>query len=566
MLANARNARWMLTLALLCLYVPFIATTAGLGTPARSVGDALLLIVGDVTATSARILYDQVPASATTLHARVYESTPRDKDAPKVYALEKTLDIPVPKAEGSNTRPHVVELRELQPGQRYVVQFDLDDEEDSASVMFHTARGEAALPGSDRRADRVLVVSCDRFVDDHDDVLFEKLARDIEVHDDATGSSSVHFGMAHLGDQIYADAGGPSIQVVPLPLAEMEVAEMRQARYDAILMQFRGIYRETFGRKAAQRVLRVGAHWMIPDDHEILNNFNYERVQQAFQDTEASEAERERRMALSLHYRAGLQAYYEFQYQLQRDFPWDVVDFLEDSLGEIIRTYPVYFSVEVSQLKLFFLDVRFERSFFDESRGSDLSKLTSAAQRDILEEKLQKWNKEAQSATVVLASMPLFFQSAVSAAIAYIVEHETYPGMAEQRSGLEDLFQLFQGYNQQHIGAKATSTPLVQLVVGGDVHMMAHSRVCGMEDTSAVCLDQLITSGVTNGSTAIQDAKLIPFYFLITQLTPVFEIVFSWARHVPLLSSFLPRSSPWYIEYDRVFLGRNYGYVASLDD
>jgi hypothetical protein len=163
---------------------------------------------------------------------------------------------------------------------------------------------------------------------------------------------------------------------------------------------------------------------------------------------------------------------------------------------------------------------------------------------------------------VVFASMPLFFQSALTAAIAHFVEHETYPGMAEQRAGLEDLYGVFQGYNQQErLESDGEWPPLVRLLVGGDLHMMAHSRVCGTEGGSPGCLDQLITSGVTNGSTSIQDAKLIPYYFLVTQLTPLFEIVYAWARSVPLLSSFLPRSSPWYIEYDRVFLGRNYGYV-----
>ncbi|KAJ8554798.1 hypothetical protein ON010_g9686 [Phytophthora cinnamomi] len=313
--------------------------------------------------------------------------------------------------------------------------------------------------------------------------------------------------------EIYADAGELSIKVAPLPLKEMADKKLRRARYEAILTQFRNIYRKTFGRKAAQRVLRVGAHWMLPDDHEIINNFNFELVQKAFQGTRnslSSEEERERFVALQLHCRAGLQAYYEFQYQLYRELPWERVDFLEDALDDIIRAYPVYFAVELQQLKLLFLDVRFERSFFDPSREENLPKLVSDDQRQFIDGNLRTWSQDDRSTAVVFASMPLFFQSAFSASIAHIVEHETYPGMAEQRPGLEDLFHIFQGYNQQQRVESNTEMPPL--------------------------------------------------------LTPIFEIAYSWARHIPLLSSLLPRSSPWYIEYDRVFLGRNYGVLEFTSD
>ncbi|KAL4129698.1 hypothetical protein PRIC2_005705 [Phytophthora ramorum] len=436
---------------------------------------------------------------------------------------------------GDPQRPRVVGLRDLEPGRRYVVQFEADEPTETATALFHTAREENGEATGEVWTDRVVVVSCDRYVDDHDDVLMERLASDVEAHDDAVGASSVHFGMAHLGDQIYADAGESSIKVVPFPAKEMEDPKQKRARFEAVLAQFRAIYRETFGRKAAQRVLRIGAHWMLPDDHEIINNFNHELIQKAFkgpQNSLLSEEERERLVALQLHCRAGLQAYYEFQYQLYHEFPWDSVDFLEDSLGDIIQAYPVYFAVELQRLKLLFMDVRFERSFFD--APEDLPKLVGNDQRQFLDGKLQTWSKEGQSTVVIFANMPLFFQSAFSAAIAHVVEHETYPGMAEQRMGLEDIFQIFQGYNQQK--RPGEFSPL------------------------------LITSGITNGSTSIQDSKLIPYYYLITQLTPLFEIVNSWARYVPVLPSLLPRSSPWYIEYDRVFLGRNYGILEYTAD
>ncbi|KAG6615315.1 uncharacterized protein IUM83_15320 [Phytophthora cinnamomi] len=552
--------RWILALLCASLHVAAAATAQAI---TGAVDDSLLLVVGDVTSSTARILYDQVPLSASKLQVRVHQTMARTQEDLVGSTIGQTLDIAL---SGSVGQPRVVGLKDLEPGRRYVVQFEVDEPKETATVMFHTAR---ATQG-DKWTDRVLVVSCDRFVDDHDDVMMERLARDVEAHDDALDTTSVHFGMAHLGDQIYADAGELSIKVAPLPLKEMADKKLRRARYEAILTQFRNIYRKTFGRKAAQRVLRVGAHWMLPDDHEIINNFNFELVQKAFQGTRnslSSEEERERFVALQLHCRAGLQAYYEFQYQLYRELPWERVDFLEDALDDIIRAYPVYFAVELQQLKLLFLDVRFERSFFDPSREENLPKLVSDDQRQFIDGKLRTWSQDDRSTAVVFASMPLFFQSAFSASIAHIVEHETYPGMAEQRPGLEDLFHIFQGYNQQQrVESNTEMPPLVRLLVGGDLHMMAHSRVCGTEPADSGCLDHLITSGITNGSTSIQDTKLIPYYYLITQLTPIFEIAYSWARHIPLLSSLLPRSSPWYIEYDRVFLGRNYGVLEFTSD
>ncbi|GMF65272.1 unnamed protein product [Phytophthora lilii] len=525
-----------------------------------NIDDSLLLVVGDVTSSTARILFDQVPGSAFKIDVRVHETMARTREALAGATPNQTLEIRV---QSYNGRPQVLELRDLEPERRYVVQLEVDDPRETATVMFHTARVKRENEDEGEWTDRVLVVSCDRYVDDHDDVMMEKLARDVEAHDDALRSSSVHFGMAHLGDQIYSDAGNSKIEVVPFPLKSMADRKTRRTRYEAVLEQFRGIYRKTFSRKAAQRVFRIGAHWMLPDDHEIINNFNFELVQKAFytkEGSELSETDREKLVALQLHCRAGLQAYYEFQYQLYRDFPWHNVDFLEDALDEILRTHPVYFAVELERVKLMFLDVRFERSFFDSSNVDDLPKLVGDDQRSFLDGKLKAWSAEDRSTAVVFSSMPLFFQSAFTALIAYIVEHETYPGMAEQRGGLEDLFGLFVGYNDPRQGASELNmTPLIRLLVGGDLHMMAHSRVCGTKVTNPVCLDQLITSGITNGSTSIQDTKLVPYYYLITQLTPVFEIVYSWAQYIPLLSSLLPSSSPWHIEHDRVFFGRNYG-------
>jgi len=38
---------------------------------------------------------------------------------------------------------------------------------------------------------------------------------------------------------------------------------------------YRSCYRRQWGRPLMQRVLRRGAHWMLPDDHDVVNNLNW---------------------------------------------------------------------------------------------------------------------------------------------------------------------------------------------------------------------------------------------------------------------------------------------------
>lgn len=531
---------------------------------------SLVLIVGDVTSTSARIFYDRLPRledddraqSKRRMDVRVYASATPARDArgdanPLVYALEQEFAVDIV-AEG---RPGVVLLHDLTPNRLYSVSLHVvvhnDDSKgarDRSKEEIAKFRTPLAAPSSEGAADawltedRVLVVSCDRYVDDKDDTLWLRIADDIEAHPHS------HFGMAHLGDQVYVDAGSASIPIVPVSNEVMKNQPVQlRKRYEGIVDQFRALYRQTFGRPAIQRALRVGAHWMIPDDHEVSNNFNYERVQKVLAtDPESAasienESEQQRLYGLALHYRAGLQTLYEYQYQLQRDFPFDTVDFLHEPLDVIVAQFPLHFAVEVHKLKLFFMDLRFDRSFF--KREEELPHLIGGAQMKTLEQQLERWSRERESAAVVLSCVPLFFHSTFSAAVTYMIEKETYPGLKAQLPGLEALFQLFLHYSQP------TANSTLRLLVGGDVHFLVHSQVCGYDNANASrsCFDQLITSGVTKGSTVISDFKLVPFYFLITRLTPWLRKLIAWTG-VPSSGMF-----PWEIEYESMFLGRNYG-------
>ena len=94
----------------------------------------------------------------------------------------------------------------------------------------------------------VVVMSCDRYLDDHDDGMWAHLAAQ-ETH---------QAGMAHLGDQLYNDMVVARLLATP---EKLSIPQMTEA--------FRNAYREAWSHSAARAVLTRGAHWMIPDDHDV---------------------------------------------------------------------------------------------------------------------------------------------------------------------------------------------------------------------------------------------------------------------------------------------------------
>ncbi|TYZ66817.1 hypothetical protein PybrP1_004217 [[Pythium] brassicae (nom. inval.)] len=526
--------------------------TGGAAAPTTQEAPELLLVVGSVSATRARVLFERPNGTAGTpfaLRVRMFAAgSTVHHSQPAVLELQREWVVDA--IEGGS--PDVLRLDDLEPNRVYAVGLRVAATGDEEIIKFRTPLAPVSTKTETRAAsDRVLVISCDRYVDDSDDTLWEQIVDDIERHPDS------YFGMAHIGDQVYADAGAASIAIVPVPRALMtDQPELLRQRFDALVDQFRSVYRRTFGRPIVQRALRSGAHWMIPDDHEVVNNLNYERVQRVFGTAEAAtpEHEQERLWGLALHYRAGLQVYYEYQYQLQADFPFAQVDFLLEPLDDVVARFPVHFAVEVSKLKMFFMDLRLDRGFFTKPDKQEVpSQLIGDAQMTHLEARLAHWSAEDQgNAVVVLSSVPLFFHSAVTGAITYLVEKERYPGMQAQLPGLQALFNLFARYRRSD---DATHSAL-RLLVGGDVHTLAHSRVCERAAVPARCIDQLITSGATKGSTAITDLKLVPFYFLTARVVPFVS------RLVTLLGlAGLAGLPPWDIEFDEVFLGRNFGVI-----
>src|SRR5690606_19225128 len=98
---------------------------------------------------------------------------------------------------------------------------------------------------------KILVVSCNRYYDDLDDGFWKRLQQEDR------------FGIVHIGDQVYADQISYAKNVSLLS-------------FEQLLEGFRNVYRKTWGNPTLQNVLRNGANWMLPDDHDIINNLDRE--------------------------------------------------------------------------------------------------------------------------------------------------------------------------------------------------------------------------------------------------------------------------------------------------
>ncbi|RHY17277.1 hypothetical protein DYB25_003256 [Aphanomyces astaci] len=328
----------------------------------------VMVIVGTVTATTARVIYEPLvnDESSITLSLILHKG-PRTNDV-----VVKTLTH-----LQYQSFPYAAAFDTLVPNSTYFVHVQVGTTPSPTYVAVARFRTPPLDISNDKLV--VLALSCDRFLDDADDSHWATLAE--EVRDPA------YYGTVHTGDQIYADS--------------LEVSFRRAANFHATLHAYRGLYRRAFGRPLAQRVLRHGAHYMQVDDHDIVSNWSG--------DTWYSH---------HVMMRAGLQAYFEYQYQLLTDWT-NVPPCQSGPKEELYRTVYHHVTLGDHQLQLVFADTRFER-------GLTLStnQLVSSSQLSFLN---STWAENA-SMRVLFTSVPLFFHTAKSAAIAHFVDGELYPG------------------------------------------------------------------------------------------------------------------------------------------
>jgi hypothetical protein len=60
--------------------------------------------------------------------------------------------------------------------------------------------------------------------------------------------------------------------VIVIPALPHPDLAIRPCRVQDIVLRFRWMYRFSWSRPVMARILARGAHWMMPDDHDIANN------------------------------------------------------------------------------------------------------------------------------------------------------------------------------------------------------------------------------------------------------------------------------------------------------
>jgi len=419
---------------LLLLGVLLAASAAG------TVLEPVLLVVGDVTTTAARVLHQSGTGSTFTAQYTLHSG---DDDEERAGAIE--LDA---------AKPAVLVLDGLAPGTAYRLRIDGGDgvlAEATWRTFSDTKRGKGSV--------ELAVLSCNRYNEDGDLTHWERLA----ASDRATSRRD---GTVHLGDQIYADV-----------LADAARQNTSMTKDDFVAL-FRAMYVRTWATPTMQRVLRHGPHWMLPDDHDIINNLDADLDTPILHNLLA----------------AGRQTFFEYQLALLK--PTDDAE----------ASPAAYFSKRIGDLALYFLDTRMERTFAHEPAHP----LLGSAQWHDFQTTIAAWTKDKSIRRVIVFSSVPIFGGTAAAQIVYAMEQErllTHPDLIGETQLLLD-----------------TLAPLAAqdrvVLVGGDIHMYMQSLIClgGTDDT---CIRQVATSGMSIGSTVLNSPKIYVFVLLWYYILPV---------------------------------------------
>ncbi|KAL0487876.1 2 TM domain-containing transmembrane protein Rft1 [Acrasis kona] len=299
-------------------------------------------------------------------------------------------------------------------------------------------------------------------------------------------------GMIHMGDQIYADS------VVKAAIAA-NITDNETLREE-----FRKVYRRTWSHPTIRTILKHGPHWMFPDDHDILNNLDREFITGA------------RAHAV----KAGREVFLEYQYALHSDFDGHSVDH-------------IYFNLKISPNVVFmFVDTRFERTFnFNEEHSLLGSSQFTSFQNNII----QFGSDPNIKNIVVFTSVPLGFFSESMSKLVYKIEQERYPSHPHIINDTLQVLNVMKPYHDKI------------LVVSGDVHQFVETSIC---DDKGICIEQLISSGITNGSAVIHENKLFLFFTLGRYLT----------SHI--LGQENGEDNQWYVTHKKQHYATNYAVIS----
>lgn len=186
----------------------------------------LILIVGDVTTSSSRILFElqpHYPKNKLKINLELFKM----ENEKKIFVSRNGIII--------EKIPKIYKFTNLEENVKYIAEFGSPNE----NVTFTTYSQK-------RKSFKIVVLSCNRFYEDRDIQMWKQLLKKDNDFD----------LMLHVGDQIYADS------------IYREYETRKNYTFLEILNKYRNIYRTTFGNEVMQFIFRKGHHLMLPDDHE----------------------------------------------------------------------------------------------------------------------------------------------------------------------------------------------------------------------------------------------------------------------------------------------------------
>jgi len=292
---------------------------------------------------------------------------------------------------------------------------------------------------------------------------------------------------------------------------------------------------------------------MLPDDHDIMNNlndnaWNLKKIKHP-----------NSKLIFKTLMRAGAHAYLEHQYQLFKDMPITFRNLTEgktnysccitfdDALDNQNRCSldwqefdeaitgdqkPILFrSFAIGNTGFIQLDTRFEATFTSNEPSSP--KFIGQKQVQLLKECLSNWeNSNDIDHIILITSVPLLFQSPAMSILAEFVENEkysTYPSNIRETTIVLDT--LFEGNVYKKL-----------VLISGDLHMYYDSNICS---GSGKCVKQIISSGMSTKSTAVDSFHLLMYFFASTKLS------------IAKISSEITNNL-YTIDFGTVFLSSNY--------
>jgi hypothetical protein len=209
----------------------------------------------EVRGSGLRVIVGPVVGEATSDSVRILAETDRDGE------LQCTLTTVEGRVAARVTcamkrgHPSVFAIFDLEPGREYRVALN-GELPAGLNSSFRTKT-------EDPRQVRFAAFSCDKITVANHDEMWKKLYKE---HQDQPVDVFLH-----LGDQVYADEAykrGAAF-VKQRGLSACKTDEGREA----LLELYREIYRSTWSNEWTRKVLAVGSHLMIWDDHELVNDW-----------------------------------------------------------------------------------------------------------------------------------------------------------------------------------------------------------------------------------------------------------------------------------------------------